>query len=286
MRLGNIGMAVRGGVEGKRAAAEFGLRERASERQDQLGQMQLDQAKQNMELQALQQQHKKALGALMASNGEDVEPLKEWFKAYGTPGLQDIERGQDGAYTLKMTDGKARKIGDLDALATMTFMAMNPDTYIKNKMALANQKPVVVNEGGALVDPTGKQLYKNPKPNDGRGGKTPKEIQLYTFYEGKLRAAGFNPDFFDVYELMQQAKSNPQELATKLFAQAAKERDENFGNETDEQIRQRVIAAVKEMQAADLSGLRTRFNAKKDSKDGGKASPEKPKSSFSHLWGE
>ena len=89
-----------------------------------------------------------------------------------------VKRNPDGTFSLMKDYGNgvepvkgAEKL-DFDTLGTMFYSVLDPATYIKarSEAAARGSKPIVVGSGAALVDSSGRELYRNPKDGAGSGG--------------------------------------------------------------------------------------------------------------------
>lgn len=195
---------------------------------------------------------KKALGRYVATKGADYQPAVDLMNSEFNDSVQ-VRRNPDGTFSLMKDYGNglqpvkgAEKL-DFDTLGTMFYSVLDPGTYIK---ALAEakakaSKPVVVSDGAALVSPTGKELYRNPKDDTDAGSAlSEKEIANAAYKRAKSSWGTLGPN--GIYNLDGQSAKYAnmnEKLAVALYKKMKpQERDISAAHETAYKI----VRAIKD----------------------------------------
>lgn len=154
-----MGAVAEGFQQGQRDEEQYGLKKRGQE-------LSLENLEQSSEFQNSQREQRRALGAFVASDGQDTASLTEWWnKQMPGAGIQDFTKNEDGSYTVTTANNKPINFKNKVEVAKATEAVMQPENWLN----LQNEKPVAISPGAQLVRPSTGELVAENKNR--RGGE-------------------------------------------------------------------------------------------------------------------
>lgn len=201
-----------------------------------------------------------AIGSFIATGGKDHTQLVEWFNKsnlqQGTD-ISDVKDDGKGGFVVTFNNGNSQPFTDMEEVASHLESFMSPENYLKDarsRKAEATKQQSAV-DMQKMKDENAIEVAKIAAQGKASGA-SPAIIQEMQFYAKNLTAG----DMQKAYDLSKRRKVSPEELYMKSYMQYRKENADNFGDMTDEQIREGVMAAMTHM-ADDIDALSGRKSA-------------------------
>jgi len=264
MNLYPVGLALEGATEGKRQ----GEQHRTRQRRDAIA---LDQLEQDAEYQNLNRRGRIALGAVMMSDGANLDPLNEFMRSFHGVGddFGGVSRNEDGTFTLK-AGGKDHKIKDADQLGMMVFSALEPGTYLKNKQAAEKAKADNYHRG-LLTDENDNVMHVSPDNTatpvtvNGKSLRSKGKLGRGAGHAGSTEAlidriaSEFKVDFPTAFEIFKNSSSNPEEQLRKTYMALAESDRKNMVERSDEARMEEAVRITRQVRQSQTGGLAGRY---------------------------
>lgn len=224
------------------------------DRQKELADMQLSQAKGAMKQGEFTQAARQAVGQYVATNGNNYQAIPDLYnKHFPDGGRMDVQRDANGSYLVNMTkpDGtviKGQKPLNFDEFGQIGAALTNPEHYME-----ARQKSADLREKYKAEYELAAKKARLP------GGSGSAQLDMIDRIQAEYKV-----DWPTAFEIFKTSSSDPQKAAAAMYMQSITNRDKNMdrGDKnwlTDDEIWKGAVDSVQRMQKQDLSGISDRY---------------------------